>query len=49
VLSRAAYVGTGRYSIDGWLLPNFHRLLVQLAQGGWERDDAVLIDFFIFQ
>jgi hypothetical protein len=41
--SRAAYVGTGRYSIDAWLLPNFHRLLVQLAQGGWERDDAVLI------
>ena len=41
--SRAAYLGTGRYSIDAWLLPNFHRLLVQLAQGGWERDDAVLV------
>jgi hypothetical protein len=41
--SLAAYVGTGRYSIDAWLLPNFDRLLVQLAQGGWERDDAVLI------
>ena len=41
--SRAAYLGTGRYSIDAWLLPNFHRLLVQLTQGGWERDDAVLV------
>ena len=41
--SRAAYVGTGPYSIDAWLLPTFQQLLVQLAQGGWERDDAVLI------
>ena len=32
--SRAAYVGTGPYSIDAWLLPNFHRLLAQLAQSG---------------
>ena len=40
---RDAYLGTGRYSIDAWLLPNFHRLLVQLTQGGWERDDAVLV------
>jgi len=41
--SRAAYVGTGPYSIEAWLLPNFDRLLVQLARSGWERDDAVLV------
>ena len=40
---RDAYLGTGQYSIDAWLLPKFHRLLVQLAQGGWERDDAILV------
>ena len=41
--SRAAYLGIGRYSIDTWLLTKFHRLLVQLAQSGWERDDAILV------